>query len=142
MRKKIHSTTSTGKARPLPTTEDEFRQLVEFIMEKFEFTEYAEVAYVVGNRIQHLPVDQDTETPAHFAACVKKAMAYKVARKMVSEQLTKAAVDDAVTALEEDETDKKALDYLTEQSTRGCEYASKRLQQYLKDTETARESIA
>lgn len=135
--------TTANRSILLPVNDAEFEKLVDILMDKYGFTDYDHVAYIVGHTIQRLPVDQDRSTLEYFGACIRKSMSYSVARRYNTEKLRKAQIDEAFQMLKLNTSDKRSLDFLMEQSTMGSEYASQCLDQFEKSqTEITDEASA
>ena len=69
---------------PLPRTEKEHNDFVDYLVKKYKFKNRDLVAITVCERTTHLPVTQAYTTYKYMADCVKRSEAYHTARNLGS----------------------------------------------------------
>lgn len=118
---------SAPKKILLPTTPEQFDELVSAITKKFGLPNEEHAAAVIANRIMHLPPDQATTTLEYLGHCVLKNMAYQVAQSKGRGIQHRGEVDQLIAQLTSDPLNQQARDALDKAAADGSEYAKNAL---------------
>lgn len=112
----------------LPTTPEEFEQLIDTLVAKFDLPKRDHAVAVTANRIMHLPVDVATTTWDYLGACVKKNMAYQVAQAAGKNTAHRTQIDELVSIIKNEPNNMQAIDALDKAANDGSTYAKEALE--------------
>ena len=112
----------------LPTTEDQFDNLITALCEMYALPNKEHAAAVVANRIMHLPADQATSTMKYLGHSVLKNIAYQVAQSKGMRVAHKVQVDQLIQTLKATPNDQQSRDALQKAINEGSDYAKAELE--------------
>lgn len=113
----------------LPNIGEEFDAIVATLMEHYGFTDPDRVGAILANRIQHLPVDQSTTTLEYLGGCVRKSIAYDLARLKAQEIGHKLEVGQLVAMLKANPNDDEPRNHLQMAADAGSKLAKQALKE-------------
>jgi hypothetical protein len=111
------------KLRKLPTTPDEFDNLVLDVVEEYGFTDVNHAAVLTAQAICHTPVECSEIAMTAIRDRIIRSLAYKVAETKGKELRDTSYLQELVKLVESDPTNQQALDEIGKAAANGFKLA-------------------
>lgn len=118
---------SGSKKTKLPTTPEQFDELVEILAKKYHLTDKHHAAAILSIAIMHLPPTQAYATYDYLGHYILKNIAYHIANHKSQILKHESQIDHLVTMLKDNPLDNQSFDALQKAASEGSDYAKNKL---------------